>query len=196
MSLLLALLTSLVLAGTGAPFPTDTKLATIDGKTVVASVGVPAKGGQNGVVFVHMAGRNREDWTPIADKFYRQGMLVLTVDLRGHGANVTSESPPALTGADWSAMAEDVRAGVDELTREAVPLLLRAVAPHDAIRRGERGDLVHPLDEPGVLRRGSVEAGDRRGDRHAHLLPVTHYLCPGNVLAKVAARSGRGETQG
>lgn len=121
MPLFAALLTSLALAAApaskGLAFPTDVSVPTADGKTVAASVGVPAKGAQNGVVFVHMAGRNKEDWAPVADKFYRQGLLVLTVDLRGHGANVTGDAPPALTGADWSAMVEDVRAAVADLKK-------------------------------------------------------------------------------
>jgi pimeloyl-ACP methyl ester carboxylesterase len=117
MSLLLAFATALALAAPGAPFPTDTTLTTTDGKTLAASVGVPPKGGENGVVFVHMAGRNREDWSPVAEKFYRQGLLVATIDLRGHGANVTGESAVTLSAADWSAMVEDVRAGVTELKK-------------------------------------------------------------------------------
>ncbi len=145
MSLLLALVTSLALAGSGAPFPTDTTLATADGKSIAASVGVPAKGGQNGVVFVHMAGRNREDWAPVAEKFYRQGLLVLTVDLRGHGANVTSEAPAALTGADWSAMVEDVRAGVGELRKRGAQKVALVGA-----ELGANLALLVAADDPGI----------------------------------------------
>lgn len=115
MALLLALLSALALAAPAVPFPTDVTLTAADGKSIVASIGVPAKG-TNGVVFVHMSGRTKDDWQVVADKFYRQGLYVAAIDLRGHGANVTG-TPPTLTGADWTAMAEDVRAGVAELKK-------------------------------------------------------------------------------
>jgi pimeloyl-ACP methyl ester carboxylesterase len=115
MALLFALLSAVAMAASAQPFPTAVTLTTEDGVVLQASIGMPAKVG-NGVVFVHMAGRNKEDWQPLADKFYRQGLAVLTVDLRGHGANVTT-TPPTLTGADWSAMVQDVRAGVAELRK-------------------------------------------------------------------------------
>lgn len=119
MSLLVALAVPLALAGPApaGAFPTDAKLPVSDGTTVTAVLGVPPKGATQGVVFVHMAGRSKEDWLPVAEKFYRSGLSVLTVDLRGHGGNVTSETPPALTGADWAAMVEDVKAGVGELKK-------------------------------------------------------------------------------
>lgn len=171
MSLLLAFVASVALAA-GVPFPTDTKLPTADGQTVAASVGVPAKGGQNGVVFVHMAGRNRDDWAAVADKFYRSGMSVVTVDLRGHGGNVTSEAPPALTGADWSAMKEDVKAAVAELKKrgaqkvalvgaEVGANLALAVAADDPTIASVA--LLSPgLDYKGIL---SGEAAKRYGPR-------------------------------
>jgi pimeloyl-ACP methyl ester carboxylesterase len=114
MALLFALLSTLAFAA-GVPFPTPVVLTAADGVTLQASIGVPAKA-TNGIVFVHMAGRNKEDWQPVADKFYRQGLSVLALDLRGHGANVTGAAP-TLTGADWLAMADDVRAGVAELRK-------------------------------------------------------------------------------
>ncbi|MDP2308105.1 MAG: alpha/beta fold hydrolase [Pseudomonadota bacterium] len=114
MALLFALLSAVALAA-GVAFPTSVVLTTADGQTLHANLGVPAKG-VNGVVFVHMAGRNKEDWHGVADKLYRQGLLVLTVDLRGHGANVTGTAP-TLTGADWSAMTEDVATAVTELRK-------------------------------------------------------------------------------
>lgn len=114
MALLFVLLSAVALAA-GVAFPTPIVLTTADGQSLHANVGVPAKG-LNGVVFLHMAGRNKEDWHAVADKLYRQGLVVLTVDLRGHGANVTG-APPTLTGADWIAMAEDVATAVTELRK-------------------------------------------------------------------------------
>lgn len=114
MALLFAFFSAVAMAA-GVAFPTPIALNTLDGKVLQANVGVPANT-VNGVVFVHMAGRNKEDWHGVADKLYRQGLLVLTIDLRGHGANV-SGAPPTLTGADWIAMTEDVAAGVAEVRK-------------------------------------------------------------------------------
>lgn len=114
MALLFALLSAVALAA-GTAFPTRIVLTTTDGHALHADVGVPAKA-VNGVVFVHMAGRNKEDWHAVANNLYRQGLSVLTLDLRGHGANVAATAP-ALTGADWIAMVGDVQAGVAELRK-------------------------------------------------------------------------------
>lgn len=118
MAFLFTLLFAFAFAGStpaGTPFPAAVTLTTADGVALHASVGAPAKA-DKGVVFVHMAGRNKEDWAPIAEKLYRQGLMVLTVDLRGHGANVTG-TPPTLTEAEWAKTTEDVKAGVAELRR-------------------------------------------------------------------------------
>ena len=118
MAFLFTLLFALAFAGTtpsGTAFPAPVVLTTADGVTLQASIGAPAKA-EKGVVFVHMAGRSKEDWAPIAEKLYRQGLMVLTIDLRGHGANVTG-TPVPLTEAEWAHTTEDVKAGVAELRR-------------------------------------------------------------------------------
>ena len=48
--------------------------------------------------------------------------------------------------------------------REAVPLLLRAVGPLDAVGLRELGDLLHPLEQLLVAGRRVLEAGDARHD--------------------------------
>jgi alpha-beta hydrolase superfamily lysophospholipase len=90
------------------PFPAPLVLTASDGTTLHAAWGGPAKA-ENGVVFVHAAGGAKEDWAALADKCARAGMMVVAVDLRGHGANV-SGAPPALTPADYVAMEKDVAA--------------------------------------------------------------------------------------
>lgn len=145
MTLLLAFASTLAHAGPSGPFPTETTLATSDGKSVAAVVGAP-KGAVNGVVFVHEAGRSKEDWIALADKFYRGGTLVLAVDLRGHGANVTGEVAPTFGAGDYGAMVEDVKAGVAELRKRG--------AQKVAIVGAELGAnlaLVAAADDPGVV---------------------------------------------
>jgi len=110
----------LALAHAATTFPTPVKLSTADGVTLSAAWGAPTKA-TRGVVLVHMSGRSKEDWQSLADKLYRGGIQVLSVDLRGHGANV----PPAAAGAtppapDYPAMLADVKAAVAFLRGKGV----------------------------------------------------------------------------
>lgn len=105
---MISLLLGLALA---APtFPTAVSVPTPDGKTLSAAYGTPSKA-PHGVVFVHMSGRTKDDWQLLAADFYRQGVQVLAVDLRGHGGSSSAASSPP-TAADYQAMVGDVRAAV------------------------------------------------------------------------------------
>lgn len=109
MTLLLAALLSAAHAATS--FPTQVTLKAADGVSLHAVYGAPGKA-VNGVVFVHMAGRSKEDWQLLAEKLYRADTQVLAIDLRGHGANV---SPGAPAPTAYGPMIADVRAAVDYL---------------------------------------------------------------------------------
>lgn len=109
MSLLLALLVHLAHAAT--TFPTPITLKTADGVSLHAVYGAPTKAA-NGVVFVHMAGRAKEDWQLLAEKLARAGVQVLAVDLRGHGANAVAGAAPPTS---FAPMVADVKAAVDYL---------------------------------------------------------------------------------
>jgi pimeloyl-ACP methyl ester carboxylesterase len=65
-----------------------------------------------GVVLVHMFGRSKDDWAPVALRLQESGLTALAVDLRGHGGSGGSRT-------SLSAMAADVRAAVDWLTGHA-----------------------------------------------------------------------------
>lgn len=105
-------------SGTGgaraAVFPTSVTLAAADGTALHASYGTAANA-QYGVVFVHAAGRSREDWSGVAQRCVRQGMMAITLDLRGHGAPPAPGAPPALAAADYAAMVQDVAAAARHL---------------------------------------------------------------------------------
>lgn len=84
--------------------------------TLKASDGVALKAdatgaGTTAVILLHGEGRTRADWASAAADMVRAGMLVVTVDLRGHG-----ESPlpggAALDDAGWAKMTADVQAAV------------------------------------------------------------------------------------
>lgn len=102
-----------IVAQAATPYPTSVTLTAADGTAIHAIAGVPAKS-DKGVVFVHTAGRAKEDWQLVADKAFRKGLMVAVPDLRGHGANV-SGTPPTLTPQDYAAMVGDVRAAVAHL---------------------------------------------------------------------------------
>jgi alpha-beta hydrolase superfamily lysophospholipase len=87
-----------------------------DGRALAAAWGVPAKA-TRGVVFVHMYGRNKEDWNSLAEQLFREGVAVLAVDLRGHGA---SGAGAALTHDDFTAMSRDVEAAIARLRASGV----------------------------------------------------------------------------
>ncbi|NDJ74687.1 MAG: alpha/beta fold hydrolase, partial [Chloroflexi bacterium] len=59
-----------------------------------------------GVLLVHMAGRDRTSWEPLANRLQAEGYIVLTVDLRGHGESEGS--------VDWAQTQDDLRAVLDE----------------------------------------------------------------------------------
>lgn len=103
----------------GVAFPTTTSVTTTDGQRLAASWGMPAAA-TDGVVFVHMAGHTKEDWASLADKVYRQGVAVVMVDLRGHGANLGGAPPAPLADADYAKMTADVSAAVAYLRAKGV----------------------------------------------------------------------------
>lgn len=103
----------------GVSFPSTTSLTAADGARISAVWGQP-QGATDGVVFVHMAGHTRDEWSSLADKVYRQGVAVLAMDLRGHGASLGGAAPGALTDADYLKMTGDVAAGVAFLRSKGV----------------------------------------------------------------------------
>ncbi len=111
MALLFFLWSSFALAKPVTPaWPVAAVVVAADGTRLEASIGVPARS-KRGVLFLHQNGRNREDWSALAEALLRDGNIVLSFDLRGHGAN--RPTPPAdLRPEDYQAMQGDVAAAV------------------------------------------------------------------------------------
>jgi alpha-beta hydrolase superfamily lysophospholipase len=98
----------------------DITLKTADGVSVHA-IAAAAKGAKRGVVLVHMAGREAEDWRFLADKLSRSDMSVIAPDLRGHGKNVPEDQDePDLTDSDYQAMVGELNASIKWLRDQGV----------------------------------------------------------------------------
>lgn len=98
---------------------TPLTLPTPDGKTVRALCAA-APGAANAAVFTHMLGSRKEQWQPLMESAYRQGISSCAPDLRGHGEN------PAMTLAepDYFQMGNDVLAAVNHLRSQKLRVAL------------------------------------------------------------------------
>lgn len=83
-------------------------LASVDGTPLAGTFYESTAQPSPAVVLVHMLGRQRDDWAPVAERLQQQGLSALTIDLRGHGASGGVSTP-------LPRMAQDVRAAVQWL---------------------------------------------------------------------------------
>jgi alpha-beta hydrolase superfamily lysophospholipase len=81
----------------------------LDGTELVATFYEAASRPSAGIVLVHMLGRSRDEWTPMASRLQAEGAAVLALDLRGHGESRGD-------GAASATMVADVQAAVDWLS--------------------------------------------------------------------------------
>jgi pimeloyl-ACP methyl ester carboxylesterase len=88
-----------------------------DGRTIAASLYEPGNRPSPAVVLVHMLGRSRRDWEPVAERLASAGIAALAVDLRGHGESAAAGSDDER--ASLTAMAFDVRTAVRVLETRA-----------------------------------------------------------------------------
>ncbi len=86
--------------------------------------------GKMTLILLHDTGRRKEDWKLLALPLARAGYGVLAVDLRGHGASLTSPSGEELSWKkfratrltnDYANMSRDAEAAVAELMNRGVP---------------------------------------------------------------------------
>ncbi len=89
-------------------WPTPTSFTTADGLRLSANWARPARA-ENAVVFVHGQEKTSAEWSALALKATQQGLMAVTMDLRGHGASTLGHP---LGPEDYRAMTQDVRAAV------------------------------------------------------------------------------------
>lgn len=103
----------------GATESEQIELKTSDGLTLHGAF-YAARGGARGqrvpaALLVHDAGSNQADLAPLAQRLQKQGMAVLAIDLRGHGASASSGQAWKSLDADaqqrqWALSTRDVEA--------------------------------------------------------------------------------------
>jgi alpha-beta hydrolase superfamily lysophospholipase len=74
-----------------------------DGTPLVGMLYEPATRPAPGVVLVHMLGRSKDEWAPIAERLQNAGLVAVAIDLRGHGRSGGN-------GSELAAMIGDVEA--------------------------------------------------------------------------------------
>jgi alpha-beta hydrolase superfamily lysophospholipase len=86
-----------------------------DGTTLTAVVYESSNRPAPGIVLVHMLGRSKDEWIPLASTLQQTGATVVAIDLRGHGGSSGDGSMLALmvadvlAGADWLAHRPGIR---------------------------------------------------------------------------------------
>ncbi|HNC96874.1 MAG TPA: alpha/beta hydrolase [Myxococcota bacterium] len=96
-------------------------LEAADGVRLAASGGV-VKASTRGILFLPDREGRKEDWQGVAEAALRQGYSVVSVDLRGQGANIVGE-PRTLSSEDYYAMTRDGQAGGAWLRAQGVQRL-------------------------------------------------------------------------
>jgi pimeloyl-ACP methyl ester carboxylesterase len=101
--------------------PKTVSLEAADGQRLAALGGV-AKASTRGILFLPDRAGRKEDWQAVAEAALRQGFSVVSVDLRGQGANVVGD-PPTLSNEQYYAMTRDGQAGGAWLRAQGVQRL-------------------------------------------------------------------------
>ncbi len=107
-----------------APAPATPKVLSLeatDGQRL-AALGAVAKGSTRGILFLPDRAGMKEEWQPVAEAALRQGYTVVSVDLRGQGANVVGEAG-TLPNETYYAMTRDGQAGAAWLRSQGVQRL-------------------------------------------------------------------------
>jgi alpha-beta hydrolase superfamily lysophospholipase len=83
-------------------------LRATDGTALSATLYTPTRLPAPAVILVHMLARSSADWAATAEPLQQSGLLVLAIDLRGHGASSESGIP----SGDLTVLERDVAAAV------------------------------------------------------------------------------------
>ena len=101
----------------------EIKFKTSDGCSISASYGAPA-GGKLVFVNVHGLGSGKGEWAPFEKLLKMRGLGWLSLDLRGHGQNLSCEGQGTdyrtFSAGDWNAASKDIAAAVFWLKKRRI----------------------------------------------------------------------------
>jgi alpha-beta hydrolase superfamily lysophospholipase len=165
-----------------------------DGTTLAAILYEPSTRPTPGVVLVHMLGRSKDEWAPVAERLQQAGATVLAIDLRGHGASsgATAILPPMAAdvraAVEWLAARPGVRPGALAIVGASLGATLAALAASEmpAVRAVA---LISPSLEYRGLR---IDAGvmKRLGDRPVWLASSTEDPYALRTIKELVAAGG------
>jgi len=92
-------------------------LTATDGSKVHAQTTL-LKGSKQGVLLVHMMGRDSADWSFLSKKLHQIQFSTIAIDLRGHGKSAKAGVP--LQDGDYLAMLGDLEAGANWLRSKGI----------------------------------------------------------------------------
>ena len=100
--------------------PRDIAIPIADGADLIATIYPVAAPAPPGLILIHSLGSDRNEWTPLARYLAREGYLIVTYDLRGHGAGQGVPEGPQTSfhtfkEDDWLALVEDISAAKEAL---------------------------------------------------------------------------------
>jgi alpha-beta hydrolase superfamily lysophospholipase len=177
LALIAAVLVVVPLPAAGAS-PQHVQFTTEDGVSIAGTLYLPPRPGP-AVLLLHMQTRSRHDWEALAPRLAGAGLVVLAIDLRGHGASDPPPSAAAGAGRDGG-MTQDIKAarsflaGRREVVQGKVGVLGASIGANLAVLAAAGDPSVRSLAllSPGLDYRGlrTQAALNRYGDRPALLV--------------------------
>ena len=152
-----------------------------------------------GVVLVHMLGRSKEEWTPLAERLQDAGITALAVDLRGHGSSGGSAvTLPPLIGdvraaIEWLGGRANTRPGSLAVVGSSLGANLAALAAADSGSIRAVGLVSPSLDYRGIRLDAAVMK--RLGDRPVWLAASTEDPYALRTVRELIGTGGAREQQ-
>lgn len=112
-------------------------VTSFDGTQLAATLYEPSSRPSPAVVLVHMLGRSKDDWHNIAERLEDAGVMVLAIDLRGHGRSSGSMATlqpmvgDVASAVGWLAARPNARPGSIAVVGASLGANLAALAAAD-----------------------------------------------------------------
>ncbi len=115
------------------------------------------KGGEKGIILLHMLGLDKSSWESLPESLNKQGYSVIAIDFRGHGDSELNYE--TFTDNGWKNLIKDVKAAASELKSSKVKeihIIGASIGANAAINYAIEDDSVKgiALLSPGMAYRG------------------------------------------